>query len=297
MFGDLPIPDLDFDDDPLDPCPVLFSPVPSRSHSLTLDEARELFDVHELSLESSTPIHCTSNSTVYKAMSTTGQSWAVKITSNRRRVEEEYVKRMELGESPYLVSTIALQPISNKAVLQMELCPFGNIARLHMSEKEVWQLMNNIGNALHQIHAAGWLHLDVSPTNILRSYDHFKLADFGTLTKIGRFSEGCEGAGPFVSPEALAFPFGRYAVTGQTDVFSFGIVLLEALTGQLAPRGGSEGYRRLRREEITVGVAPYMSDCSDDLRQIVTAMLSVDPNERPTPRQLVEFSLQHLTEA
>jgi serine/threonine protein kinase len=85
-------------------------------------------------------------------------------------------------------------------------------------------------------------------------------------------------------------------VTGQTDVFSFGVVLMEALTGQMAPRGGSEGYRRLRRGEIRVGVQPYLSDCSDDLAAIVNAMLSVDPAERPTPRQLVELSMLHGTD-
>jgi membrane-associated tyrosine/threonine-specific cdc2-inhibitory kinase len=292
MLGDFPIPDFDFEDGPVDPCPVLFSPTPATTHSLTPDESRELSEISELNLESSVPMRCTSNSVVYKAVSN-GQSFAVKITANRRRVEEEYHKRMELGNSVYLVRTISLQQVSNKAVLQMELCPFGDIVKLQMSEKEVWQLMNNIGNALEQIHGAGWMHLDVSPGNILRGDDHFKLADFGTLTKIGHFFEGCEGAGPYVSPEALSFPFSRYGVTGQTDVFSFGVVLLETLTGQAAPRGGSEGYQKLRRGEIAVGVRPYVSDCSDDLERIVNAMLNVNPAERPSPRHLVEVSLPH----
>jgi serine/threonine protein kinase len=290
MLGDFPIPDLDFEDEPVDPCPVLFSPLPSTTHSLTADETAELFDIHELALESSVPICCTSNSVVYKAMSH-GQSYAIKITSNRRRVENEYHKRLELGDSAHLVRTISFRQISKKAILQMELCPFGDIARLQMTEKEIWQLMHQIGKALEQIHAAGWMHLDVSPGNILRGLDHFKLADFGTLTKIGDFSDGCEGAGPYVSPEALAFPFGPYCVTGQTDVFSFGIVLMEALTGQAAPRGGSDGYRKLRRGEIALGVPPYVSGCSSDLGHIVNAMLSVDPSARPTASQLAGLSL------
>jgi serine/threonine protein kinase len=290
MFGDFPIPDFDFEDDAVDSCPVLFSPGPSTSHALTSDESRQLLEIYEVSLESSAPLRCTSNSVVYKATSN-GQSLAVKITSNRRRVDEEYHKRRELGNSPYLVETRSLEHISNKAILCMELCPFGDIARVQLTEKELWQLMNHIGNALEQIHAAGWMHLDISPGNILRGLESFKLADFGTLTKVGHFSEGCEGAGPYVSPEALAFPFGQHGVTGQTDVFSFGVVLLEALTGQAAPRGGSEGYRQLRKGEIAVGVRPYVADCSDHLRDIVNAMLSVHPGERPTASQLVELSL------
>jgi serine/threonine protein kinase len=296
MLGDFPIPDFDFEDEPVDTCPVIFSPMPSTVHSLTSDESRQLSESSELSLESSAPIRCTSNSVVYKAVSH-GQSLAVKITSNRRRVEDEYFKRMELGDSPYLVHTVSLQHISNKAVLLMELCQFGDISRLQMTERDIWQLVNHIGNALRQIHDAGWMHLDVSPGNILRGFDHFKLADFGTLTKIGHFCEGCEGAGPYVSPEALTFPFGRYRVTGQTDVFSFGVVLLEVLTGQAAPRGGSVGYGRLRRGEIAIGVKPYVSDCSENLAQIVNAMLRINPAERPTPGQLVELSWPYCTDA
>jgi membrane-associated tyrosine/threonine-specific cdc2-inhibitory kinase len=251
-----------------------------------------LSEIYDLNLETSIPIRCTSNSVVYKATSN-GESWAVKITSNRRRVEEEYAKRIELGNSPYLVRTVSLQHISHKSVLQMEYCPFGDLAKLQLPEKDVWQLMNNIGNALEHVHAAGWIHLEVSPGNILRADDSFKLADFGTLTKIGHFSEGCEGAGPYVSPEVLAFPFGRHGVTGQTDVFSFGVVLLETLTGQAAPRGGSEGYGRLRRGEIAVGIRPYEADCSEQLGRIVNTMLRANPGERPTPRQLVELSMTH----
>jgi membrane-associated tyrosine/threonine-specific cdc2-inhibitory kinase len=114
------------------------------------------------------------------------------------------------------------------------------------------------------------------------------LADFGTLTKIGSFVEGCEGAGPFVSPEALAFPFGPYEVTGQTDIFSFGVVMLECLTGQPSPRGGGEGYGKMRRGELGIGIGQYVCDCSEEIRALVNAMLAVDPNKRPTAKMLVE---------
>jgi serine/threonine protein kinase len=172
----------------------------------------------------------------------------------------------------------------------MELCLDGDISGVLLREQESWRLINHIGHALCRVHESEWMHLDVSPGNILRSANCFKLADFGTLTKVGQFVEGCEGAGPYVSPEALAFPFGLYEVTGQTDIFSLGVVLLEVLTRQLAPRGGSDGYGRLRREELGLGRGLYQCECSQELKEFVNLMLVMDPKKRPTAQMLVERS-------
>jgi serine/threonine protein kinase len=245
-------------------------------------------------LTSEVPLRCTSNSSVYVASSLSDDRvWAVKVTTNRRRVQLEHAKRSELPNSPYLVETIALWQLSSKSILQMEFCRLGDITRVNLTEHEVWQMVNQIGTALHQIHASGWMHLDVSPGNILQDDHVFKLADFGTLTKIGEFTEGCEGAGPYDSGEALAFPCGRHAVTGQTDIFSFGVVLLECLSMQPAPRGGSDAYARLRRGAIGIGVRPYVCECSEELRFLVRAMMSIDPGQRPTAHDLIQRSLQH----
>jgi serine/threonine protein kinase len=206
-------------------------------------------------------------------------------------VTNEYLKRLKLPkDSDYLVRTLNLYRVSSKAILQMELCRHGDISQGHFDEVTVWKLIHDVGNGLCQIHQLGWMHLDVSPSNILRDDQIFKLADFGTLTKIGDFVEGNEGAGPYVSPEALAFPYGRNPVNAQTDIFSFGAVLLETLTGQLSPRGGSDGYRKLRRGELGLGSPGYTCSCSDDMTILVNAMLSTNPNCRPTSQDLVEIA-------
>jgi serine/threonine protein kinase len=172
----------------------------------------------------------------------------------------------------------------------MEFCPCGDIAMIRFDEIDVWQLVHDVASALAQIHRLWWMHLDVSPSNILRGDATFKLADFGTLTRIGDFAEGNEGAGPYVSPEALAYPRGEHPVTGQTDIFSLGVVLLEALTGKLAPRGGSKKYRRLRKGRLDIGVDGYECNCSEDMKTLVNAMLLVDPDCRPTANDLVEIA-------
>jgi serine/threonine protein kinase len=172
----------------------------------------------------------------------------------------------------------------------MELCEDGDIAHRQFSEAEAWQLLNNVAVGLAEIHAAGWIHLDVSPGNILRGIELFKLADFGTLIQIGKFRSGDEGAGPYVSPEALAFPHGRYEVGTPTDIFSLGVTMLEVLTGRKAPRGGSPGYGELRIGNIRLGQQGYESDVSLDLKQVVNQMLAIDPGARPTADRLVEIT-------
>jgi membrane-associated tyrosine/threonine-specific cdc2-inhibitory kinase len=139
--------------------------------------------------------------------------------------------------------------------------------------------------ALTIIHHDGWMHLDVSPGNILMGKRFFKLADFGTLTKVGEFEEGMEGAGPYVSPECLSYPTG-HPVTQQTDIFSFGLVLLEMATDVPAPRGGSSGYMKIRNGELKLGLAPYLTDYTDALVSLINGMIDHNPQNRPTSLDL-----------
>ncbi|KAH0802951.1 CAMK family protein kinase [Histomonas meleagridis] len=148
--------------------------------------------------------------------------------------------------------------------------------------------------ALQILHSHELMHLDVSPGNILMTNDgHFKLADFGTLTKINHFTEGDEGAGPYVSPEALAYPNGIHLVTTATDIFSFGVVLMEAVTGKNAPRGGSQGYAKLRKGEIGVGHGIYQTNCTPELRDLINSMMRPNPSERPSAEWIVNVSCSH----
>jgi serine/threonine protein kinase len=289
MMEGFPVPDFDFDDE--EPMPGLCSPSPLSQHALTEEEYRELVENINLEFESDTPIRCTSNSAVYKARNKSdGSPCAVKITAHKRRVRDEFTKRRELRNNPFLVETFQIHESPTKALLQMELCDGGDISMSRLSEGQIWHLLHDVGIALAELHNEGWMHLDVSPSNILCSGDVFKLADFGTLTRIGEFCEGNEGAGPYVSPEALAFPFGPFSVNDRTDIFSFGAVVLEAATGQVAPRGGCEGYVKLRQGELGLGIGIYKCDCSTRLIDLVNLMLNPNPTERPSAGQIVAMS-------
>jgi serine/threonine-protein kinase len=97
-----------------------------------------------------------------------------------------------------------------------------------------------IARALGAAHERQIVHRDVKPQNVLISAEGgAKITDFGiarTLTEEGLTMDGrVLGTTDYVSPEqALGHP-----VTGQSDLYSLGIVLYEMLTGQVPFRGDS----------------------------------------------------------
>lgn len=284
MINGFPLPDFDFDE----PDETTFDIV-GTDHCVSDFERQEIEQILDLSVDWSQPLRCTKNSSVYLACDS-DNSWAVKITKNKKRVEEEYLKRKAIPDVISLVKTIRMTSTATQAMLQMELCEYGDITQFKFeTQGDLLSMIYYVASGLQVIHEHGWMHLDVSPSNILLSEDTFKLADFGTLIRVGEFTEGCEGAGPYVSPEALHFPSGPYPVGTATDIFSFGVVCLEAATGVLAPRGGSSGYVKIRQGKIGIGSGKYRCRWSAEIQDLIASMLRVNPMERPSAREIVEI--------
>jgi hypothetical protein len=105
--------------------------------------------------------------------------------------------------------------------LAMEWAALGALrARLH-EPIDGW--VRGLARALARVHAAGWVHHDVKPANLLlRSPEESLLSDFGTARRTGEPSP--PGSLGFVSPERLS---GR-ASDPRDDVYGFGRILEEA---------------------------------------------------------------------
>ena len=107
-------------------------------------------------------------------------------------------------------------------------------ARETISAEETLRLAEQIGGALDAAHAAGLVHRDVKPANILlsESGDQAYLCDFG-LAKQAR-SHGMTQTGSFFgtvdycSPEQIE----GHDVDGRADLYSLGAVLFHCLAGQ-----------------------------------------------------------------
>jgi len=94
------------------------------------------------------------------------------------------------------------------------------------------ELVAQVASALDAAHAAGLVHRDVKPANVLLADDHAYLSDFG-LTRLAGSDTELTGSGQWIgtveycSPEQLQ---GRHT-DARADVYSLGCVLFAALTG------------------------------------------------------------------
>jgi eukaryotic-like serine/threonine-protein kinase len=113
------------------------------------------------------------------------------------------------------------------------------LGRLPVSEAVAYAI--EIGRALEAAHASLLVHRDVKPQNVLIDPDgRAKVTDFGIarsleaqgLTATGRVL----GTTDYVSPEQAL----GHEVTGQSDIYSLGIVLYEMLTGEVPYRADTQ---------------------------------------------------------
>jgi serine/threonine protein kinase len=121
----------------------------------------------------------------------------------------------------------------------------------------------DLAQGLEYLHDAGFLHRDIKPANVLlavRGQDprlHGKLADFGISSLIGAEgssgSDSVTGTAAYLSPEQAD---GQDAGP-ESDIYSLGLVLLEAMTGRVAFPGDvtASALARLDRDpEVPVCV-------------------------------------------
>ena len=164
----------------------------------------------------------------------------------------------------------------------------------NVSFKQAVDIGIQIGEGLAAAHEKGIVHRDIKPENIMIRKDGIaQIMDFG-LAKLGGVSrltkEGSTvGTAGYMSPEQVQ---GQDA-DHRSDIFSFGVVLYELLTGQRPFKGIHE--TALAYEIVNVDAAPMSSvrpDIDPTLDAIVLECLEKDPNERAQSAKQVALDLK-----
>ena len=162
-------------------------------------------------------------------------------------------------------------------------------------------LAEQIAAALATAHAAGIVHRDVKPANIVISNDgQVKVLDFGLAKLLEPMTD--DGAETMTAPPVteLGIVLGTVAymspeqaqgqpISDRSDIFSFGAVLYEMLAGR-RPFTGDSSVGTISRI-LTQTPAPIGSGRSDvpaALDAIVSACLEKTPARRPSAREVVD---------
>jgi serine/threonine protein kinase len=146
-------------------------------------------------------------------------------------------------------------------------------------------LAAGLAEALAAIHAAGLVHRDLKPDNVLLAYDGPRVIDFGiaksaeanTMTATGVLM----GTLAYMSPEQVM----GAAVGPASDVFSLGSLLVFAATGQ-GPFGDGTVPQLLYR---VAHESPSVEHVPPDIRPLIESCLAAEPGQRPTASELLAY--------
>lgn len=174
------------------------------------------------------------------------------------------------------------------------------IHREHEDLSKLLRVLQHVAEGLAKAHDAGIVHRDLKPDNIMITSDgHAKVLDFGLAklveppTTTDSIPSGEEptilqqhstpglilGTMGYMSPEQAQ---GKTkSIDNRSDIFSFGCILFETITGQRPFTGNDhiEVLNKLIREPAPL-LAAFNPKAPADLQRIVRRCLAKDPNER-----------------
>jgi TolB-like protein/Tfp pilus assembly protein PilF/predicted Ser/Thr protein kinase len=198
------------------------------------------------------------------------------------------------------VDFIAMEYVSGKTLDQI-------IPRKGMRLGEALKVAVQVADALARAHSAGIVHRDLKPANVMvDEHGLVKVLDFGLakLTEVAPLDDGAStrtqrpqteegqivGTVAYMSPEqAQALP-----VDARSDVFSFGSLLYEMVTGRRAFQENTK-FSTLAAI-IKQEPAPVAAETPHDLEKIITRCLRKDPDRRFQHMEDLKVALEELKE-
>ncbi|MDE2490212.1 MAG: serine/threonine protein kinase, partial [Elusimicrobia bacterium] len=146
-----------------------------------------------------------------------------------------------------------------------------------LEPKEALAAVRDIAGALAAAHAAGLVHRDVKPGNVLLAAGGAKLTDFGLAGPVGAAPETSAGSFHFMAPEQ---GYGA-PPDPRADLYSLGATWYYALTGE-PPFPGSAADALLRhRDEAAPNPRAKRPEVTDRAAELILRLMSKDPAARP----------------
>jgi hypothetical protein len=214
---------------------------------------------------------------------------------------QEAIVMSQVGNHPNLVSIVGAITSGTPMVLVLSYCEHGSFQDMlkkgkantssALTAKGKLGIISGVATGMAHLGAKRFVHRDLAARNCLVSTGMIaKVADFG-LSRSGVSSSGYyyyksqSGVFPirWTAPEAMS----SMRFTSESDVWSFGIVMLEAFTD------GARPYPTWGTELVMLRVmggyrAPQPPGCPDDVYKIMMECWAEDPSGRPTFQALAD---------
>jgi DNA-binding beta-propeller fold protein YncE len=212
---------------------------------------------------------------------------ALKVISGelagREGFRERFLRESRLAarlDHPAVVPVYDARDVDGELIVAMRLVEGGDLRRTidrdgPLQPARAIALLGQVAEALDAAHAAGIVHRDVKPHNVLVEGDRAYLSDFGLAKALGESGARQSGASVVGTAEYMSPEQWRGGAVGPAaDLYSLGCVLYEALTG-IVPFA--------RKESDTEPEIP------EGLDEVIERATSKDPDDRyPSAGALIE---------
>ncbi len=225
---------------------------------------------------------------------------AVKVLNDALAGDQRFVERFRREaraaaalSHPNVATVFDFGEDSGTPFIVMELVPGRDLARVLREEgalpaARARTIAAQVSAALAHAHAAGLVHRDVKPANVIvGESDRVKVTDFGIARAAGdsrlTATGSVLGSAQYMAPEQAS----GAPVTAAADVYSTGIVLYETLTSSVPFTGESAVAVALRHVSDEVPAPSELNpEVPADLDHLVARATAKDPAARPTAAEM-----------
>ncbi|RHZ87626.1 hypothetical protein Glove_33g221 [Diversispora epigaea] len=193
------------------------------------------------------------------------------------------------GKNSIAIYGITKNPTENEYMMVMDYAVYGSLRNLlnnkfeNLTWRKKYNILSDVVIGLTNIHEMGLMHKDFHSGNIVnQSLTISYITDFGLCKPVTENDpEKIYGVIPYMAPETLS----RGEYTQASDIYSFGMVMLEVLTSYPPYYNISHDANLVM--DICKGLKPEIKcEIPQFLKEIMEKCWNFEPLNRPTAKEL-----------